>query len=82
MFPYTEKYKESQYDIQNNNLLYNIHHKCPNTFEQIDVSKFSKTINKQQCELLLFYLYKFHNWYFVIFVFSYIFVYSVIIASW
>ena len=28
MFIYTEKYEESEYDIQNNNVLYKIHPKC------------------------------------------------------
>ena len=36
MFPYTEKYEESEYDIQNNNLLYKIHPKCQNTFECLE----------------------------------------------
>ena len=33
MFPYRDKYTESEYDIQNNNLLYKIHQKCQNTFD-------------------------------------------------
>ena len=33
MFPYTVKYTESEYDIQNNNLLYKIDQKHQNTFE-------------------------------------------------
>ena len=31
---YTVKYNESEYHIENNNLLYKIHQQCPNTFEQ------------------------------------------------
>ena len=33
MFPYRVKYNESEYDIQNNDLSYEIHQKCQNTFE-------------------------------------------------
>ena len=33
MFPYRVKYTESEYDIQNNDLLYKIHQKHQNTFE-------------------------------------------------
>ena len=40
MFPYTEKYTESESDIQNNDLLYKIDHKCQNTFELFE--KFPK----------------------------------------
>ena len=32
MFPYTVKYTEAEYDIQNINLLYNTHQTCQNTF--------------------------------------------------
>ena len=32
MFPYTVKYYKSEYDIQNNNLLYKIQQQCQNTF--------------------------------------------------
>ena len=35
MFLYTEKYTESESDIQNNDLLYKINPKCQNTFEQL-----------------------------------------------
>ena len=48
MFPYTVKYIESEYDIQNNNLLYKIPPQNQNTFEMLDVGgklrKVSKTI--------------------------------------
>ena len=47
MFPYTEKYTESEYDVQNINLLYKTHHKCQNTFEMLEnvgsKGKFQKT---------------------------------------
>ena len=36
MFPYTEKYTESEYEIQNKDLLYKIHNKCPNAFELLE----------------------------------------------
>ena len=42
MIIYTEKYTESEYDIQNDNLKYKIHQKCRNIFEGIVFSKFSK----------------------------------------
>ena len=35
MFPYRVKYTESEYDIQNNNLLYKIDQQCQNTFEHL-----------------------------------------------
>ena len=48
MFPYTEKYTESESDIQNNNFFYNIGPKCQNTFDFWDVfGKFPKTENVQ-----------------------------------
>ena len=33
MFPYRVKYTEAEYDIQNINLLYEIHQQCQHTFE-------------------------------------------------
>ena len=36
MFPYRIKYTESEYDIQNNDLLYKIHQQCQNTFDILD----------------------------------------------
>ena len=36
MFPYTVKYTESEYDIQNNDLLYKIDQQCQNTFESLE----------------------------------------------
>ena len=33
MFPYRVQYTESEYGIQNNDLLYKINPKCQNTFE-------------------------------------------------
>ena len=37
MFPYRVKYTESEYDIQNNNLLYKINQKCQNAFGMLEV---------------------------------------------
>ena len=43
MFPYRVKYNESEYDIQNNDLLYKIDQKCQNTFDCLEnVGKFEK----------------------------------------
>ena len=36
MFLYRVKYTESEYDIQNNDLLYKIHQTCQNTFELLE----------------------------------------------
>ena len=46
MFPYTEKYNESESVIQNNNLLYNTLQQHQNTFDFAKIkekTKFSKT---------------------------------------
>ena len=51
MFPYTEKYTESESDIQNNDLLYKIDKQCQNTFEIKEASRlFAKvrTFQKQK----------------------------------
>ena len=37
MFPYRVKHTESEYDIQNNNLLYKTDQQCQITFEQLEV---------------------------------------------
>ena len=37
MFPYKVEYTESEYDIQNNDLLYKIPPKYQNTFEMLDL---------------------------------------------
>ena len=42
MFPYTEKYTESESDIQNNDLLYKIDQQCQNTFDFLNKLEFSK----------------------------------------
>ena len=55
MFQYNVKYTESEYDIQNNELLYKIHQKHPNAFEMLEISK------NKKIELIFCILYKFHN---------------------
>ena len=35
MFPYTVKSTESEYEIQNNNLLYKINQQCQNIFDDL-----------------------------------------------
>ena len=56
MFPYRGKYNESEYDIQNNNLLYKIDQQCQTTFEHLETFWKPQTLH---C------LYKLHNSYFV-----------------
>ena len=63
MFPYRVKYTESEYEIQNNDLLYKTTPKFPNTFEQL-----GKTLEIQKMKNLKFLfcnLYKLHNSYVV-----------------
>ena len=46
MFPYRVKYTESEYDIQNNDLLYKIDQTCQNTFEHLEnIENFQKQSN-------------------------------------
>ena len=56
MFPYIVKYTESEYDIQNNELLYKIAQQCQNTYELLENFEKSKNIY-----ILFYYLYNFHN---------------------
>ena len=66
MFPYTEKYKESESDIQDNNLLYTIHQHCQNTFQKPNTGHFSNKSNNFEKSILYFiFLYKWYNSYFV-----------------
>ena len=67
MFPYTEKYTESESDIQNNNLFYKIGQQCQNTLELLE--KFGKIESVRTNQKLEFLMYKFHNSYFVSVVF-------------
>ena len=50
MFPYTVKYTESGYDIQNNDLLYKIDQECQNTFEKPVFSKKYESSTKSKNE--------------------------------
>ena len=62
MFPYTVKYTESEYAIQNNNLLYKTHQQIQNTFDfggNLEKSKMFKRI-----KFLFYNMYS----YFVVFV--------------
>ena len=47
MLPYRVKHAESEYDIQNNDLLYKVDQTCQNTFEHLEsfgnILKQSKT---------------------------------------
>ena len=51
MFPYTVKYTESEYDIQNNDLVHKIDHKCQNTFETLEKIKNIKKLKVLLCIL-------------------------------
>ena len=79
MSPYTAKYNESEYQIQNINLLYQIHQQCQKTFEKTSIfQKVQKQIEHFQTIHFLFcYMYKFHNSYFVVFVYLFVFIYFV-----
>ena len=55
MFPYTVKYNESESDIQNNNLLYTIHHKCQNTFERSEHFENKKRNSNEYKNETIFY---------------------------
>ena len=68
MFPYTEKYTESESDIQNNNLLYKTHQQCQTTFvffenvvklEKIKINIFRKirSQNDQRFMAIIMYIY-------------------------
>ena len=61
MFPYGLKYTESEYDIQNIDLLYKIDKECQNTFDLFDLEGF---LEIKHFNILFCILYKFHNLYF------------------
>ena len=65
MFPYRVKYTESEYDIQNNDLLYKIDQHHQNTFDCFE--SFGK-IKFENFKYLFCIMYKLHNLYFVMFV--------------
>ena len=53
MFPYTVKYTDSEYDIQNNDLLCKIDQQCQNTFELLKhfgTFRKIKKLNKQKIQ--------------------------------
>ena len=51
MFLYRVKYTDSEYDIQNNDLLYRIDQTCQNTFELLE---FFENVQKHQMFILYF----------------------------
>ena len=59
MFPYTEKYAESESDIQNNDLLNNIDQRCQNTFEYLQ--KMGKSEMFNIFKTLFCNIYELHN---------------------
>ena len=54
MFPYTIKYAESEYDIQNNDLLYKAHKQCQNTFDVLE--QFGKGFENKKPSFILLYV--------------------------
>ena len=57
MFPYTEKYIESEYDIQNNNF-YKVSQQCQNTFdcwETFEKWKMFENVRKNKIHILILY---------------------------
>ena len=75
MFPYTEKYTESEFYIQNNNLLYKLHQQCQTMLKQRVL--FSKTFEHSELKkssISIFSLYS----YFILYV---VFVYLVYLCA-
>ena len=70
MFLYTVKYTESEFDIQNNNLLYNLHQTYHNIFKNKsnEVFYFSKQKKKKRAHLYIYnrLMSNMSNFYFVI----------------
>ena len=54
MFLHTEKYTESESDIQNNNSLYKIDQKCQNTFDLLEYCGTNREIIEIQIFILLY----------------------------
>ena len=72
MFPYRVKYTESEYDIQNNGLLYKTHQQYQNTFDILKKWWDSKNIKKSNCYVVIYILSIIHVlkiWYFGNFVY-------------
>ena len=63
MVLYRVKYTESEYDIKNNDLLYKIDQTHQNTFD------YWENVEKLKQEKFVRIIYKFHNSYFVIWIF-------------
>ena len=57
MFPYIEKYEESESDIRNNSFLCKLHQTCQNAFEMLGISKISKTKNVFYLIYIYIYIY-------------------------
>ena len=62
MFPFTEKYTEPEYDIQNINLLYKIHQQCQTTLDLL--GHFRNTFQKS-IQFLFCFIHKLHKAYFI-----------------
>ena len=62
MFPYTEKYTESESDIQKNDLLYKVHQQCQNTFKLLECLQTIETIKTNHFKSLFYYIYNFNNY--------------------
>ena len=78
MFPYRVKYTESEYDIQNIDLLYKIDQQMPKYFRFVgNVWNVLKKSEIKKIERLFCILCKLHNSYFVFFVYFVYFVYFV-----
>ena len=62
MFPYTVKYTESKYDIQNNDLLYKIDQQSQNTFELLETFvNFQKRMETSKCYFVICINYEHHR---------------------
>ena len=68
MFPYRVKYTESESDILNNDLLYQLDQQCQTTFFSFE-EKSTSSNSFKHINILLGILYKFHNTCFVYFVY-------------
>ncbi len=64
MFPYRVKYTESEYDIQNNDLLYKTHQTYQNTFDSLEKLKIGKQSN---CYVVICIISINHILYFLVF---------------
>ena len=69
MIPYRVKYTESEYDIQNSDLLlvYKTHQKHQNTFDELEIKLENQKNKIGTIKLLCCNMYNFHNSCFVFF---------------